>query len=227
MPSLLLLLVLSAADAAAVTPFSAAEGSRPPEPWRLLTIRNQRPSQFDVVEQDGHRVLMVYSANAGASLSHPLDLDPDRYRTLVWRWRVDELPASGELGRRNRDDHAARLCVSFRPGSGEGERGRAFFGLFGETVQPVELCYAWDNRQPVGHVTAHATSERIGLLVLQSGEANARRWIDENRDLLADYRSYFDGEPARITGITLSSGTTNTGERALAWFGDIRLEAGD
>ena len=61
-------------------------------------------------------------------------------------------------------------------------------------------------------------------IVLRSGEQGAGRWQSEARDLQADFRAAF-GEPApRVSGVSLSADTDNTGERVEARFGDILFE---
>jgi hypothetical protein len=228
---LLFLLAHASTDTSPIVPFADAEGSRPPAPWQAVTTRNVRPTQFDVVDQDGERVLMAYSANASSSLTHPLDLDPAGHRRLSWRWRVDELPQSADLANRNRDDYAARVCVSFEPDPdsvGFGGRARRAIGnLFGDDTPPAALCYTWDNRHPVGHSAAHSGNDRIGLIVLQSGEQHSGQWIAEERDVVADYLEHFGSEPRRIIGVVVAAATAATGERALSYFADLRIQPGD
>jgi hypothetical protein len=77
--------------------FEAATDARPPPPWRLASERRQRPPQFDVIEQEGRKVLMVYSASAEGRLEQPLGLAPSESLRLNWRWRVDEHAQAGDL----------------------------------------------------------------------------------------------------------------------------------
>jgi hypothetical protein len=232
MSTLLLALALaSVADPGPITPFSSAEGSRPPLPWLALTSRNIRPTQFDVVERDGERVLMAYSASASSSLSHALDLDPQTHRRLSWRWRVDELPESADMANRGRDDYAARVCVSFEPDPasiGFGGRARRAIGtLFGDDTPLAALCYTWDNRLPAGHRATHSGNDRVGLLVLQSGLDQRGRWVEESRDVVADFETHFGSPPLRIIGVVVAAATAGTGERALSFFADLQIHPED
>ena len=47
--------------------------------------------------------------------------------------------------------------------------------------------------------------------------------IGESIDLYADFKRAFGEEPGPITGIGIMTDTDNTGEKARAWYGDIRL----
>ncbi len=227
---LLLASLLSANGGPLLQPFSTAEGSQPPSPWRLVTVRNiDTHTQFDVIELDGERVLRAYSAKGAASLAHRLDLDPATRPRLRWRWRVDEMPASADLASRSGDDYAARVYVTFEPDPssiGFGTRARIALGrtLFGNDTPAAALCYVWDNKHLVGHMAANAYTDRVGMIVLQSGEENLARWVMENRDVVADYEAYFGSAPRRITGVLVAADSDNTGERSLSYFGDLTLE---
>lgn len=227
---LLLASLLGANGEVLLQPFSAAEGSQPPPPWRLVTVRNiPTHTHFDVVELDGERVLRAYSAKAAASLAHSLDLDPATRPRLSWRWRVDEMPASANMSTRAGDDYAARVYVTFDPDPssiGFGTRTRIALGrtLFGNDTPAAALCYVWDNRHPVGHMAPNAYTDRVGMIVLQSGEENLARWVLENRDVVADYEAYFGSAPRRITGVLVAADSDNTGERSLSYFSDLVIE---
>ena len=60
-----------------------------------------------------------------------------------------------------------------------------------------------------------------------SGPAELGRWIDERRDVLADYRTLFGEDPPMISGVAIMTDTDGTGESALAWYGDISFEKPD
>ena len=48
-------------------------------------------------------------------------------------------------------------------------------------------------------------------------------WVTVERDIMADYREAFGEEPPPVVGIAIMSDSDNTGEKATAWYGDIRL----
>ena len=71
-------------------------------------------------------------------------------------------------------------------------------------------------------------TNRIRMVVVESGSARAGQWVEEARDLEADFRAAFGeqwGKPMpAVTGIAAGNDTDQTGESAIAWFGDFRLE---
>ncbi len=203
--------------------FEAASGARPPPPWQVVAERRQRPPQFDVVEQEGRRVLMVYAADAEGRLEHPLTLATDAPLRLTWRWRVDEHAAEADLAQPERDDHALRLCVRIAPDperAGERTR-RGLAALLGGATRHV-LCYLWDARYPSGHM-AWAADETMRLIVLRGNETATGRWQFETRDPLADYRAQFGAEPKTLEALWVSARTKATRARSLAYLADLSL----
>lgn len=44
-------------------------------------------------------------------------------------------------------------------------------------------------------------------------------------DIYEDYRKFFGEEPPLLGAVALMTDTDNTGEEAVAWYGDITLES--
>lgn len=205
--------------------FESATSARPPPPWQLVAERRQRPPQFDVVAQEGSKMLMVYSADAHGRLEHPLMLAAGNALRLNWRWRVDEHPAEADLAQPERDDHALRLCLRIAP---DPERPgkpirRGLAGLLARGTRHT-LCYLWDARYPAGHM-AWADDETVRLIVLRGNETATGRWQFETRDVLADYREQFGAEAKTIEALWVSTRTDGTRARSLAYLADLSLSA--
>ncbi len=95
--------------------------------------------------------------------------------------------------------------------------------LRGDQVPDAAINYIWDNRHPVGTWQPNAYTDRARMLVLRSGGAEAGRWVDERRDVAADFQRAFGHAPSRLTGMAIATDTDNTGEEARAGFADFRF----
>jgi hypothetical protein len=69
----------------------------------------------------------------------------------------------------------------------------------------------------------NAYTERVRMIVVRSGAADAGRWVEEERNLYDDYRRAFAEEPPPIAGVAIMTDADDTGESATAWYGDIVL----
>jgi hypothetical protein len=205
-----------------------------PAPWRIeMPNRNAAPTHYRLRLWDGVPAVEAEAASSMALLARPLDIDLAATPVLCWRWRVDAPLKSADMKTKAGDDYAARVYLSFAvpPDTlSTGERlalgaARMFFG--GE-VPDAALNYIWDNRHPIGTWQANAYTDRARMLVLRSGGADAGRWVNERRDVGADFRRAFGHAPLLLTGLALASDTDNTGETARAGFADFRfVAAGD
>ena len=222
-----------AQTAASLTPFSAAQGSQAPAPWRFTSLPNKTPTRFEVVRQDGQRVLKVESDQSYGNLVHRVQVPLASTTTLNWRWRVDQLVENADLRTRAGDDGAAKLCVFFDfPAERLPFIERARLALArsttGEDVPSEALCYVWDNKQPKGSTLVNAFTRRMRMMVLQSGlSATPGTWVAERRNLLADYRHAFGDEAGGampdVVAVAVSADADNTGGHGLAYFTDLAL----
>jgi len=89
--------------------------------------------------------------------------------------------------------------------------------------QTRAINYIWANRLPRGEFAPNTFSGKIMMLAVQSGTSRAGEWIQEKRDILADYRRLFGEELREIGAIAIMTDTDSTGTEATAWYGDITL----
>ena len=232
--SLLSLALLALAACAGATglalPFSGLAPGTPPEKWIHTTLpKVAKASVFDLVDDGGSTVLRIRSDAAASSLTQALSVDPGATPLLKWRWKVSSPVKGSDLGSKHGDDYAARLYVFFdlpaeRLSLADRLAIAAARMVHGAELPTAALCYVWGTAQAIGTIAPNPYTDRVRMIVLRSGEQGAGRWQSEARDLQADFRAAF-GEPApRVSGVSLSADTDNTGERVEARFGDILFE---
>jgi hypothetical protein len=223
-------------EAVPLTPFSSAQGSQAPAPWRFTTLPNKAPTRFEVMELGGQRVLKVEADQSYGNLVHRVHVPLSRETSLAWRWRVDQLVEGADLRTRAGDDGAAKLCVFFdfpadRLSFGERARLAVARSTVGEEVPSEALCYVWDNKQPRGSVLVNAFTRRMRMMVLESGpSATAGTWATERRNILADYQRAFGDESGGmlpdVVAVVVSADADNTQGHGVAYFSDLALRAG-
>jgi hypothetical protein len=201
-----------------------------PPGWEEVALPGVRRPQVALVDDGGTTVLRIVAHDAAGSVAHRVSPGGASGSLLAWRWKVDRVLDGGDLFRKEGDDYAARLYVTFDvPGSAlpMGERLRIGLArlVYGTDLPTAALCYVWDNRNPPGTTAWNAYTSRVRMIVLRSGAAGAGRWMAESRDVAADFREAFGHPAPAITGVALSADTDQTRERVTAWFGDVRLEA--
>jgi hypothetical protein len=218
---------------AALAPFSASQADGPlPAGWRVVPIPKADRAAVALVRDGASTVLRIDANGAAISVASRVR-EPAEGMRLHWRWRVDRAVESANLETRAGDDYAARIYVTFdvpldRLPFAARTRLRLARLFFGAALPTAAICYVWDNRHPVGTQAWNAYSDHVRMVVVESGAARAGEWVDETRDLEADYQAAFaarwPGSVPPVDGVAVSSDTDQTGEHVTAWFGDVRLE---
>src|SRR5512142_2106361 len=168
-----------AADAPALVPFSAsAPGAALPAPWRILVPPRAQAPEFALVADAGTTVLRVRSQAAAGTAAQSLAVDLGRRPVLAWRWKVDRVVGAADLATKRGDDFAARVYVFFDvPASELALAARVKLALarllYGESLPSAAICYVWDNRHARGTSVWSAFTDRVRVVVLESGAARA------------------------------------------------------
>ena len=233
-PLAALLLASSLALAAGPAPFSSASpGGSLPGAWREQHVPRATPPDLRLVSDGGATVLQARASAAAGAAIHPLS-EKAEGRALTWRWKIDRVVGRADMDAREGDDFAARVYVFFDVPLDAlpfADRWKVRLArlLHGDALPTAAICYVWDNRHPAGTSRWSPYTDRVRVVVLESGGAKAGQWVDERRDLAADFRAAFgsqwSGPVPAITGVALGNDTDQTGESVTAWFGDVRVES--
>ncbi len=165
-------------------------------------------TDYQPVKENGRIVVRATSRAAASGLVKKLKFNPAQYRYLRWSWKVENTIPGGNANTKAGDDYAARLYVVFP-------------GLF--FWQTKAINYIWANQLAKGEFIANPYTDHAMMVAVESGPSLTGRWLDEQRDILSDYRRLFGEEPKEASAVAIMTDTDNTGESAVAWYGDIIL----
>ena len=211
---------------------AAPAGTLPPE-WRPLTFPDIKAhTLYAAVPDPVHGQVVKATADKSASgLLRKVELDAHTYPILRWRWKADNLIAKGDVTRKEGDDYPARIYVSFaydpkRVSLFERAQYGAARLIYGEYPPHAGLNYIWDGKAPAGTLVANAYTARVKMIVVESGPSRLHEWLAYERNIVEDYRRAFGEEPPPVSGVAIMTDADNTGESAVAWYGDIELQPG-
>lgn len=173
--------------------------------WQTKVFTGE--TRYSLESTDGRTALRAESSGAASGLYREISIDLNKMPILNWSWKVDNvLPGANEHTRAG-DDYPARVYVVF---SG----GLAFW-------RTRAINYVWSNKQPVNSKWRNAFTGNARMIAVESGAGRAGEWVNERRDVRADYRSLFGTEPGNVDAVAIMTDTDNTGMTASAWYGDI------
>jgi hypothetical protein len=195
-----------------------------------LLPKVKQPNRFAIVQDAEQRVLQISSQASASSWTSHVAINAQRQPLLNWRWKVSRSLPGSSLTEKGGDDYAARLYVLFDlPPSRLSALDRLRIGaaeaISGTAIPTASLCYVWGHQQRAGSRGPNPYTDRVQMVVVDSGDAQAGQWRSHQVDLAQDWATAFGGDMPPVNGIAVSADTDNTGEQVQAWFGDISLNA--
>jgi hypothetical protein len=213
-----------------VTPFSVGKPGGPmPRGWLPFSLGgNKKPTEYQIVEDQGKTVLRAKADGAASALSFAVNFDIHAAPVVQWQWKVANLIDGADNAVASKEDSPARLVLGF-----DGDRSK--FSLLERTSSSLaknvtgrelpfaEIIYIWSNKAPVGTVIPNPHTKRVQMIVAASGPAGVGKWQTFSRNVLEDFKKAFGEEPGQLTDVGILTDTDNTGGSAEAWYGDIRF----
>jgi hypothetical protein len=224
--SLLAGLISPVVGSAGITPFSSMAPGPVSPVWELVELRGQKPTEFEIVEHEGERVLEARADASAAALSHQVDISAALQPVLHWRWKISAYIDGADISTKEGDDYPARVYVTFARDSSELSwltriKLRLARMIYGADVPVAALCYVWDQNSSAGLSLPNAYTGTVQMIVVENGATALDTWISESRDVYADYRDAFGGQPPSVNSVIVGVDTDNTGEAVTTWFGDL------
>ena len=217
-----------------LAPFSkSAPGGALPEGWQPQTFKKIDQHTVYELVKDGDATVMKAMANASASgLTKPLDLNLKDFPILEWRWKVANVLKKGNPKSKAGDDYPARIYLTFKyDATRVSAWQRTKYGLvksiYGSYPPHAGINYIWESKLPVGAIVPNAYTDRLRMIVVESGTAKLGEWQSYRRNVYEDYKQAFGEDPPKVSGIAIMTDTDNTGEVATAYYGDIRLRSSE
>jgi hypothetical protein len=168
-----------------------------------------RPAyDFEIVD-DERRALRLRSRGDRSTIVKDLEGRVHLAETpiLEWSWKVLVLPTGGDARRRETTDQAAQVYVGWP--------------RFPGPLRSRIIGYAWDTTAPAGSVIRSHKTDTVTYIILHSGARDLGRFITEQRDVAADYRTVFGEPPVDPGFVSLSIDSNDTASSAECLIGPI------
>jgi hypothetical protein len=210
----------------------ATLGNGFPTGWKALDFKKiERHTNYALVKDDDTVVVKAIAEASASGLIREIKINPKEYPVAQWRWKVTNILKRGDVRHKEGDDYPARLYIAFEyDPSKVGLFERAKFGtiklLYGQYPPLRAINYIWESKAPKGTMAPNPYTNRVMMIVVESGGDRLNQWVAEERNIYEDYKRVFGEEPPMISGIAIMTDTDNTGESATAYYGDILFRRG-
>jgi hypothetical protein len=190
--------------------FAGDQVGGPPSGW---VSRNSDPGQvYHVLSENGRHFLRAVSHGMSIQMGYEKRWPLREYPILRWQWRAEIFPEHSDERIKAGGDSVLGVYV-----------------VFGSWPFIKSIKYIWSDTLPVGETFESPFSSKARIIVVRSGRADARKWVTERRDVLADYRRlYGEGCTAPVArGIAILTDADNTRSLAIGDYGGFEtLPAG-
>jgi len=172
-----------------------------PSGWEVKEKKGK--ADYTIIRDGGIPALRLRSEETSFALQKAVDINPQLYPVLSWKWKVTKLPEGGDFRKSNTDDQAAQIFLAFS--------------------NRKTIAYIWDTTAPAGSVenASGIPFVNIKTVVVRSGPDDAGRWITETRNVWEDYKSLFGDEPPVLAGVRIQINSQHTATSGESFFADL------
>jgi hypothetical protein len=217
-------------DVVEVARFSRSPPGAIGKPWEpYFVLRGNVPTAYGVVEVDGAAALEAHAGEGGSGLYRKIRIDLKRHPVLEWRWRVPRDPDT-RLEISSRASPLVRLSLAFH-----GDPAKLDFDdrtklrlakrLTVNGLPYASLLYVWMYDVAAETVVHSPHTDRVRMIVVESGAQRIGEWVSIRRNVLEDYRRAFGEEPSDVLAVGLMTDPGDDGSRRRSFYGDITFRS--
>lgn len=216
-------------------PVSAADGTVFKETfdsldsWEPLTFEKiDQHSRYAIQTKGTDSFLRAESNGSASGIVCTRPFDVYEAPVLRWRWKVDRVYDKGNASTKQGDDYPIRLYVlfSFDPeqaSTWERIKYGTYKAVYGEYPPHSTLNYIWANREHGDRILTNTYTEKAKMILLRQGAGHVGRWVDEEVDMLKDYREAFGQDPPATASLAIMNDSDNTQESSVSWLDDLEV----
>jgi hypothetical protein len=201
------------------------------EAWRPLTFpKIPRHSTYSIATDSGQSEFWLKAESDGSAsgIVWKKQYNVYEYPRLRWRWRVENVYARGDAAKKSGDDYPLRLYVMFQYDPASASAGKRFkYGFakaaYGEYPPDSGLNYVWESRESPAEFVVSPYTESMMMFLREKGAARVGQWVEEEVDVLADYRKAFGKDPPRNASLAVMNDSDNTGEKAVSFIDWVEI----
>ncbi|HVJ23159.1 MAG TPA: DUF3047 domain-containing protein, partial [Burkholderiales bacterium] len=90
----------------------------------------------------------------------------------------------------------------------------------------ASLLYVWMLDVPAETVIRSPYTDRVRMIVVESGVQRAGQWVEVRRNVLEDFRRAYAEEPGDIVAVGLMTDPGDDYSRRRTFYGDITFRSG-
>ncbi len=197
--------------------------------WKPLEFPKIKEHSKYSIEKEGDGSYLKAESNASASgIIFKKEFNVVEFSKVKWRWKVSNVFEKGNALKKSGDDYPLRVYIIFKYDPDKASFGQKFkYGLaksiYGEYPPHSSLNYIWANKQQKKKIIANSYAKEAQMFILQTGAEHAGEWIEQEIDIIEDYRKAFAQDPPVTGSLAIMNDSDNTGESAVSYLDYIEV----
>ena len=197
--------------------------------WEPITFpKIEKHSEYSLEKGEGGSILVARSNGSASGIRYVKEFNVYAYPVVRWKWKIGNVFAKGNVEEKSGDDYPLRVYIMFQYDPDKASFGeRAKYGLakmlYGEYPPRSSLNYIWANRSHEKRICPSPYTDRAQMIILQAGESNVGRWVDEQVNIIDDYQLAFGIKPPDTASLVIMNDSDNTGEAAESYMDFIQV----
>jgi hypothetical protein len=194
----------------------------------IIFPKIRKHSQYWISETGSGSVLVARSNASASGLRYAKEFNVHAFPVVRWKWKVDNVYANGNVEEKSGDDYPLRVYVMFKYDPERASLGeRMQYGLaktlYGEYPPVSSLNYIWANRAHAKRIYPSPYSDRARMIILRAGAGETGRWLEEQVNIIDDYRQAFNMRPPATASIAIMNDSDDTGEASTSYLEYIQV----
>ncbi len=197
--------------------------------WREFNfVLIKRHTKYSTITEGTEQYLKAESDASASGLIFAKTYNIYKYPKARWRWKVDNVYAKGDVTKKAGDDYPVRIVFMFKydpAGSSIGKRIRYEIvkAIYGFYPPETGLIYIWANKKSETGIVTSSYAPEEKIVIMEQGDEKTGKWIDEEVNVLEDYRKAFGTEPPVEAGLAVMNDSDDTGEKSVSFMDYIEI----
>ncbi len=197
--------------------------------WNPIYFHEIKQHTVYTIESEGNQSYLKATSKASASgLIHEEEFNVYRYPNIKWKWKVDNVYQKGNAKTKAGDDYPIRIFALFKYDPEKAtiwdkisfEVRKCIYGVY---PPHSSLNYIWGGSEQKENILTSPYTDRAKMILLQKGSKNVGCWIEEEVNILEDYKKCFGIDPPSIASMAIMNDSDDTGEEATSYIDFIEV----
>ncbi|MEW6599688.1 MAG: DUF3047 domain-containing protein [Nitrospirota bacterium] len=197
--------------------------------WKPLYFSGiKEHTKYSIESDEGNSFLKAESRASASGIVNNREFNVYDFPRLRWRWKISNTYKKGDAEEKSGDDYPLRVYILFKYDPETASLGRKIRyalakTIYGEYPPHSSLNYIWANRKHGRNIISNAYASEVKMIPLQTGNENSGKWIEQDINIIRDYRAAFGEDPPLTGRLAIMSDSDNTGESAVSYIDYIEV----